>query len=222
MSDDSIKGGSGISHSDQDPKLNSERRSQIMQVALKRFATGGFHATKISDIVAEVGVAQGTFYWYFKSKEAIALELIQEGQAKLLEVIAQGYRRQAGTIQDMVHASEDLLTRLFQFAEANRYLMEMMLGGTSASEAVRKAIGDTRIAMENAFVLNIQRAKELGMLPDTIDPQVRAAFLMSLLEGVISRWLFSSPLPGNGIQQMSAQKLASETARFEFFGLLGI
>lgn len=202
--------------------MSSERRSQIMQVALKRFATDGFHATKISDIVAEVGVAQGTFYWYFKSKEAIALELVQEGRARLLEVIAQGYRRQAGTVQDMVLASEDLLTRLFQFAENNRYLMEMMLGGTSASEPVRKAIGDTRIAMENAFVLNIQRAKELGMLPDTIDPKVRAAFLMSLIEGVISRWLFSSPLTEKGIQQMSAQHLASETARFEFFGLLGI
>ncbi|MCD9022079.1 TetR/AcrR family transcriptional regulator [Cohnella sp. NL03-T5] len=193
-----------------------------MEIALKRFAKDGYHPTKISDIVGEAGVAQGTFYWYFKSKEAVALEIVEDGRNQLLDVIAQGYRQDSGTVQDMVQASETLLCRLFLFAEANRHLMELLLGSMAASDTIRQAIGETRIAMENAFLLNIERAIELGMLPATIDAKLRSAFLMSLIEGVISRWLFATMLPGNGTQAKTAQQLASETARFEFFGLLGI
>ncbi|RED63205.1 TetR/AcrR family transcriptional regulator [Cohnella lupini] len=193
-----------------------------MQIALRRFAKEGYHATKISDIVSEAGVAQGTFYWYFKSKEAIALEIVEDGRQQLLEVIGHGYRRDAGTVQDMVQASEALLGKLFVFAESNRHLMELLLGGVSSSDPVRQAIAETRSALENAFLLNIQRAVELGMLPDSIDSRLRAALLMSLIEGIISRWLFGSTVPDNGIKTKTAQQLASETARFEFFGLLGI
>ncbi|ANS76750.1 TetR family transcriptional regulator [Paenibacillus yonginensis] len=207
---------------DKEAQISNERRDQILQSALRRFAKDGYHATKISDIVAEVGVAQGTFYWYFKSKEAIALEIVKEGREQLLEVIAQGYRRKAGTVQDMVHASEALLDRLFQFAESNRYLMELFFGGGGTIEPIRKAIGETRAAMENAFLQNIRRAIELGMLPATIDAEFRAALIMSLIEGVISRWLFGFALPDSGIASKTAQELAAETARFEFFGLLGV
>ncbi|WP_317968163.1 TetR family transcriptional regulator [Paenibacillus sp. CCS19] len=200
----------------------NERRELVMQIALRRFAKDGYHATKISDIVAEAGVAQGTFYWYFKSKEAVALEIVKEGRQQLLDVIAQGYRRDIGTVQDMVQASEALLTRLFQFAESNAALMELLLGGGGGvAEAVRQAIAETRAAMENAFVQNIRRAIELGMLPEEIDAEIRAALIMSLIEGIISRWLFRI-VPSESITSKSAGQLAYETARFEFFGLLGI
>lgn len=193
-----------------------------MQIALRRFAKDGYHATKISDIVAEAGVAQGTFYWYFKSKEAVALEIVKEGRDQLLGVIAQGYRRDLGTVQDMVQASEALLTKLFQFAESNASLMELLLGGGGGvAEPVRQAIAETRAAMENAFLQNIRRAIELGMLPEEIDAEFRAALIMSLIEGIISRWLFGI-VPSDNIASKSAGQLASETARFEFFGLLGI
>ncbi|WP_082053122.1 TetR/AcrR family transcriptional regulator [Gordoniibacillus kamchatkensis] len=193
-----------------------------MNIALKRFAVDGYHATKISDIVGDAGVAQGTFYWYFKSKEAIFLEIIKEGREQLLAVISRGYRRDAGTVLDMVQASEAMLCRLFLFAEANRYLMELLLGRKAASDLINQAIADTRMAMENAFLLNIERAIELRMLPEAIDTRLRSSLLMSLIEGVISRWLFESMFPGNGVEGKTAQQLAAETAKFEFFGLLGI
>ncbi len=207
---------------DRDSEQSNERRRHFMQIALRRFAKDGYHSTKISDIVAEAGVAQGTFYWYFKSKEAIALEIVEDGRQQLLEVIGHGYRRDVGTVQDMVQASEALLGKLFIFAESNRDLMELLLGGGSSSDPVRQAIAETRSALENAFLLNIQRAVELGMLPGSIDSPLRAALLMSLIEGIVSRWLFGSIVPDNGIKTKTAQQLATETARFEFFGLLGI
>ena len=86
-----------------------DRREQIIAIAIQLFATNGYHKTKISDIVREAGIAQGTFYWYFKSKESIALEIIQAGQAQILEVVSKGYRTTPGTVADAVGSSENYL-----------------------------------------------------------------------------------------------------------------
>jgi AcrR family transcriptional regulator len=201
---------------------NTERRLELLDVAVKLFATQGYHKTKISDIVKSAGVSQGTFYWYFKSKEAIVLEIIAGGHEKIIEVISQGYREHSGSVTDMVSASESLLKNLLQFASDNRYFMELLLGSGSSDEVIRKAANDTRIDMELAFRRNIQRAVELEMLPQGIEPAVRAAMLMSLIEGTMARWLFGPQAPDSPLSDKTLDEIAAQTARFEFFGLLGI
>jgi AcrR family transcriptional regulator len=47
------------------------RRAQILESALTVFATKGYHETSVTDLVDAAGVARGTFYLYFDSKEAI-------------------------------------------------------------------------------------------------------------------------------------------------------
>ncbi|MRN52318.1 TetR/AcrR family transcriptional regulator [Paenibacillus monticola] len=200
---------------------NIDRRTQLMQIALEKFARSGYHQTKISDIVQEAGVAQGTFYWHFKSKEAIALEIIEIGKEQLLQAIAQGYRQDPGDIADMVQASEALFHRLFNFAAENRHLMEILLMGNGADQTIRNSISNTRNAMEQAFRRNIERAIELKMLPEGIEVELRAALLMSMFDGLISRWLFGSAEIHTKVALASAQQLASELASFEFYGLLG-
>lgn len=48
-----------------------ERRSQILDASREVFGQRGYHGTSISHIVAEAGVARGTFYNYFPSKRAV-------------------------------------------------------------------------------------------------------------------------------------------------------
>ncbi|WP_037290793.1 TetR/AcrR family transcriptional regulator [Saccharibacillus sacchari] len=198
-----------------------DRKAQLIEIALEKFARLGYHQTKISDIVSEAGVAQGTFYWHFKSKEAIGLEIIEQGKERLLQVIDQGYRQDTGDLDDMVKASEALFLRLFDFAAANRHLMEILLMGNGADLTIRQSISVARNAMEQGFRRNIQRAKELGMLPEEIDVELRAALLMSMCEGLLSRWLFGPGDMHAKIAESSAEQLASELANFEFYGLLG-
>ncbi|WP_440112785.1 TetR/AcrR family transcriptional regulator [Paenibacillus sp. QZ-Y1] len=198
-----------------------ERRDQIIRIAMERFATQGYHQTKISDIVREAGVAQGTFYWHFKSKEAIASEIVLTGKEELLEAIGQGYRKDAGTVEDMVKASERLFTDLFSFAANNRYFMELLLRGIVSEESVRRMVEETRNAVELAFRHNMERAIELGMLPHSMDVPLRAALLVSMIEGMISRWLFGSEELHSEFSSMTASLLAAEAASFEFYGLLG-
>ena len=46
--------------------------------ARQRFETEGFRRTNVADIAADAGVAAGTIYWHFESKEGLFLKLIQE------------------------------------------------------------------------------------------------------------------------------------------------
>ncbi len=199
-----------------------DRKEQLLTIALQMFAQQGYHKTKISDIVAAAGVSQGTFYWHFKSKEAIAMEMIQTGREQILSVISKGYRSNSGTVQDSVQASKELFEQLFFFAENNRYFMELLFRGIRSERILQKMIDQTRFDIERSFSKNIQRAIELGILPAAKDPALQAALLMGLVEGIIARWLFNNQESSAAIQEMTAKELASEIVRFEFFGLLGI
>lgn len=53
-------------------------RARLRRAALAVFARKGFHDTKVSDIVAEAGVSQPTFYIYFPSKEGAFEALVEE------------------------------------------------------------------------------------------------------------------------------------------------
>ena len=57
----------------QDPQI---RINEILDAAETLFHERGYQPTMISDIVKKIGVAQGTFYYYFSSKEEIVDALI--------------------------------------------------------------------------------------------------------------------------------------------------
>lgn len=190
-----------------------------MEAALALFAQEGYHKTKVSDIVKQVGVAQGTFYWHFKNKEEIVLCILQEGEQALLNVIRSGYRQTEGNVDDMVESSRRLMTDLFSFAQANPDYMRLLFKtGQDAEEKICRHISHTLIAIEEAFERNIKRAQELEMLPKDSSSKRLAAMLVSLVLGTLERWLFSeSP----HLDDIAAESLAVEIVSFEFFGLLG-
>jgi AcrR family transcriptional regulator len=53
-----------------------ERRNEILDTAQRLFIEKGYVQTSVSEIVKEIGVAQGTFYYYFKTKEDIINAII--------------------------------------------------------------------------------------------------------------------------------------------------
>ncbi|MFB0535291.1 MAG: TetR/AcrR family transcriptional regulator [Anaerolineae bacterium] len=73
-------------------KAPDERRSELIAYAQKLFHSKGYESTSVRDIVDEIGVAKGTFYYYFDSKtavlEAVVAELIAQAQAILQEIVA--------------------------------------------------------------------------------------------------------------------------------------
>lgn len=52
-------------------KEAAERRTEILDVAERLFCTRGYDNTSTNDILAQIGIARGTLYYHFKSKEDI-------------------------------------------------------------------------------------------------------------------------------------------------------
>ena len=65
-------------------KEAEERRNEILDVAERLFATKGFDGTSTNDILEEIGIARGTLYYHFKSKEDILDAMIDRITMRLL------------------------------------------------------------------------------------------------------------------------------------------
>lgn len=73
-----------IARPPQDPLI---RRNEILNTAEPLFYVQGYHETAISDIVKKMGVAQGTLYYYFKSKDEILEALISRHLSKFISEV---------------------------------------------------------------------------------------------------------------------------------------
>jgi AcrR family transcriptional regulator len=83
-------------------KSPEERKTEIMNTSEMLFSEKGFRNVAVSDIVKKVGVAQGTFYYYFESKE----DLLNQTLERQLDGITQ-------TMNSIAAASEmDALQKL--------------------------------------------------------------------------------------------------------------
>jgi AcrR family transcriptional regulator len=63
-----------------DPEV---RRDELVDAAEELFSDKGYEVTAVSDIVSKVGVAQGTFYYYFRSKDEILDAIVDRFEEKM-------------------------------------------------------------------------------------------------------------------------------------------
>ena len=63
----------------------SPKRRQILDAAVKVFAKNGFYNSKVLDIAKEAGVANGTVYLYFPSKDDILISIFEEQMGELID-----------------------------------------------------------------------------------------------------------------------------------------
>lgn len=65
-------------------KEAEERKNEILDVAERLFGTKGFDGTSTTDILNEIGIARGTLYYHFKSKEDILDAMIERMTGSLV------------------------------------------------------------------------------------------------------------------------------------------
>lgn len=72
-------------------KEHDERRNEIIRTAAVLFSQKGYEKYSVNDIRNAIGIAKGTFYYYFKSKEDVldaAVEQISEQVLMQVQKIA--------------------------------------------------------------------------------------------------------------------------------------
>ena len=62
-----------------------ERKNEILDVAERLFCAKGFDKTSTNDILEEIGIARGTLYYHFKSKEDILDAMIERLTNQMVE-----------------------------------------------------------------------------------------------------------------------------------------
>src|SRR5690349_4069857 len=63
---------------DEVPSRGEAKRERILDAAVKVFAAEGFYNAKVSQIAQAAGVADGTIYLYFKSKDDLLIQLFED------------------------------------------------------------------------------------------------------------------------------------------------
>ena len=57
-------------------KKGEKRKQELLQIAYRMFLTRGYENTSVDEIIEEAGIAKGTYYYYFESKEQMLEEVI--------------------------------------------------------------------------------------------------------------------------------------------------
>jgi AcrR family transcriptional regulator len=97
------------------------RRSQIVDVSLELFDRKGYERTTISDIVKRAKVAQGTFYYYFKSKDEILNAIIERWIIELKKVLQEVVQDDK---MDAVHKFFNSILQIQKISVRHRILAE--------------------------------------------------------------------------------------------------
>lgn len=70
-----------------------ERKNDILTAAMELFKEKGYEKTTVSDIVKAAGIAQGTFYIYYKNKEDVFISVIENTREKIIEQLIDVQKR---------------------------------------------------------------------------------------------------------------------------------
>src|SRR6266850_8057697 len=101
---------------------DSGKSQQIIDAAIRVFARTGYYNSRVSDIAREAGIASGTIYLYFKTKEEILVSLFRD---KMADWVAFARREIAGE-PDPIAKIRRLVALHFRVLEANPDLAEVV------------------------------------------------------------------------------------------------
>lgn len=147
-------------------KQAEERRNEILDAADELFGQKGFDGTSTNDILEKVGIARGTLYHHFKSKEDIMDALIERYSVRLL-----------GAAQETAaDKSIPVVDRII------RVVMALNISGGSSSKEIMEHIHKPQNALMHQ---KIQRVIINGVPP----------ILTEIIREGIEQGMFNTPFP---------------------------
>lgn len=156
-------------------------RQAVLDAAEVEFGRAGFAAASIVDITRRAGVAQGTFYTYFPSKEAVFGELVRTLSHRLREEIALA------------------VAGLDQRADVERAGLRAFLGFVARHRELYRIVRQAEFVdpelfrwyyrrMAAGYVRGLEAAERAGQV-EAADLEVTAWALMGIADFVGMRWV---------------------------------
>jgi TetR/AcrR family fatty acid metabolism transcriptional regulator len=166
----------------------ADKREAILRAAVKVFARKGFFNSKVADIAREAGIADGTVYLYFKSKDEILHsvfdrameEFISEGKREIEEIENSAEKLQKIARLHLERLSADRnLAIVFQVElRGSTKFMEEFSGGGFAEylDIIRRTIAE---------------GQRQGVFRQDLKPIVCAKILYGALDEMVTNWILS-------------------------------
>jgi AcrR family transcriptional regulator len=104
----------------------SQKRAEILDAAYSLFSQKGYHATRIEDIAAEIGMSQGLFYRYFRNKLDIFAQIMDEMILRISEGIAGDAPANANNLEEYIEQMERAVERLFTILVDDRLISKLL------------------------------------------------------------------------------------------------
>lgn len=161
-----------------------ERRNEILTAARRVFEERGFVETRVADIVDAAGVAQGTFYTYFDSKDAVFRELAVMVNEQMMQQLNAG-RTSHLSPQERVRAGIERFVAAFRPNAVMIGLIEQVGTFTPEMAAMRLATREAAIA-RNAR--GIQRMQAEGSADGTVNARMTAEVLGAMIDQTCYVW----------------------------------
>ena len=109
--------------------MDKDKETKILEVAETVFAEKGFHATKVDEIASRAGVAKGTVYLYFKSKEHLFFRTIEFMIRGMIEAIKQ----KISALDDPLDRLKEGVRVYFEYISRHKKIFFMVLNEEIAS-----------------------------------------------------------------------------------------
>jgi TetR/AcrR family fatty acid metabolism transcriptional regulator len=164
-----------------------DKRRQILDAAIRVFARQGFHATRVSDIADEAGVAYGLVYHYFSSKDEVLNELFLERWSLLLAAIEETDRTGA-TPREKLGA---VATFIFDSYRHDPDLMKVIIVEVTraANSFGRTHLEEIRRAYESIAKI-VEDGQAAGAFRGDVAPDFASMAFYGAIEQLLSGWIF--------------------------------
>ena len=99
-----------------------DKAQAIIDAAIRVFARNGYYNSRVSDIAREAGIASGTIYLYFKTKDDILVRLFREKMAEWVALV----RKEVAAERDPLAKIRKIVALHFRVIQENPDLAEVV------------------------------------------------------------------------------------------------
>lgn len=166
----------------------SDKREAILRAATTVFARNGYFNSKVADIAREAGIADGTVYLYFKSKEEILHSIFDRSVDDALEAARQRVKLISDPREKLRQIALLHLERLGADRDLAIVFQVELRGSTKFMEEFSAAGFAEYLALIRA---TIEEGQQAGLFRPELNARVVAKILFGALDEMATNWILS-------------------------------
>jgi AcrR family transcriptional regulator len=120
----------------------SDKKKSIIEAAIKCFAQKGYHGTSIQEIADTLGIAKGSLYFYFKSKEDLFFSVFQHHVDQMLEQFRS--ISEDDTLSARGKLLKQVVQQFLQFDESRDFIRMLMKGQFEMNDEISQLLYSMR------------------------------------------------------------------------------